>query len=1024
MFRWARVVTVRPMCSSLVWGLDSEAILVALMTGPMTDSERINSFLRQARSRALLETGIRTGGHAFAILVLVILLLALAAALTGPAVSWPYVTVGTIVACVASGIALGFVRPSRVLDEPTAIARLVGKRQPPLASDLLSAVELQSARAKTDTSPDMASAFYASVAEATVPIPVEELIPLDRAVRAIAVAVLALFALLAALLIFPAAVGRGMRTLFHTPTLFEGATAVRDPLVGDVRVTYDFPAYTGLSRQIIEGSTGDLRALRGTRVHIEMRPLRSARQARLLLGESGEAGVLAANLNHGTLTATLALDDNGAYRVWLLPFLGRPVREDRAHRIVVESDQPPEVDIVGPADRLELATPRPVEVGYHARDDFGLDEIALVYRVNDGSEQRQLLKNAQGLREVRATTTFEPASAMLTPGARVAYHIEAKDRDEVSGSKTGVSRTLTLVIQNPREDVEEHLVREREILEKLIVSLADRIELENKPTEDPERGARLREIHDGEAAGLVGLGRLVDQQRKSGGAGKVMVNALTAVATRLGKLLHDEDEFLALLGKNGGGTPALWARTHAVAPRHISELEAAVLSLDDLIGRQRLDDLATIGKELVAAHKRLQDLLERYKATGDEQLRRQIEREVRELRARIAELAHKIAEVKARNEVSPDFMNMPDARKAMEQAARLDSLLSKGDPRSLEDALSELGDSLASLRDMLDKNAGDFGNSRFPQESRALAELSRKLGDLEGDQRSLASDGQALAKEVDSELGKRMETQQAEFLAKAKQKLEQIQKKMAGNTPRELGSSAENAVSALRENLRQLRRLLPAKEWSEAQHEAERMGTGLAHLQHLSGRQVAQSRPPSQNLMSFDGQVDEAAALARDLAADLSRVVPRGGDVMSPDQRERTRNLGQRQGTIEDRTRALTHELGGKSESVPGAEGTAAELEEIAGQMRQASLDLQQGSAHEGAGRADEVAQRLAKLRQSMGHKPSEGSRESREPVRIPEADASKAPREWRQELMEAMREKAPEKFRDEVRHYYEELVR
>jgi hypothetical protein len=99
-------------------------------------------------------------------------------------------------------------------------------------------------------------------------------------------------------------------------------------------------------------------------------------------------------------------------------------------------------------------------------------------------------------------------------------------------------------------------------------------------------------------------------------------------------------------------------------------------------------------------------------------------------------------------------------------------------------------------------------------------------------------------------------------------------------------------------------------------------------------------------------------------------------------------------------------------------------LEEIAGQMRQAGEDLQQGAAHEGAGRADEVAQRLAKLRQSMGRKPSQGSRESREPVRIPEADATKAPREWRQELMEAMREKAPEKFREEVRRYYEELVR
>ena len=995
----------------------------------MTDSERIHSFLRQARSRALLETGIRTGGHACAMLVLAFLILALAAAATGPAVSWPYVALGTIAACVAGGIALGFVRPSRVFEQPSAIARMVGQRQPALASDLLSAVELQArpaveADVSADISADMAGAFYATVAQATEPIVLEDLIPLDRAVRAVAIAAAALLALLAALLVFPSAVGRGMRTLFHTPTLFEGAQVIREPLVGDVRVTYDFPAYTGLSRQIIEGSTGDLHALRGTRVNIEMRPLRSARQARLLLGDSGEAGALTANLNHGKLSATLALDENGAYRVWLLPFLGRPVREERAHRIVVESDQPPEVDIVGPADRLELASPRPVEVGYHARDDFGLAEIALVYRVNDGPEQRTLLKNAQGMREVRATTTFEPASAMLTPGARVAYHIEATDRDEVSGSKAGVSRTLTLVIQNPREDLEEHLVREREILEKLITSLADRIEVDGKASEDPERPQRLREVHDGEAATLVGLGRLVEQQRAAGGASKLLASSLAAVATRLGKLLRDEEDVLVALAKGAGASAALWARYRAVVPRHVAELEAGVLALDDLIGRQRLDDLASIGKELVAAHKRLQDLLERYKATGDEQLRRQIEREVRELRARITELAHKIAEVKARNEVSPDFMNMPDTRKAMEQAARLDSLLAKGDARSLEDALSELGDSLSSLRDMLDKNAGDFGNSRFPQESRALAELSRKLGDLEGDQRSVAEDGRVLAKEVDTELGKRVEAQQAEFLAKAKQKLEQIQRKVAGNLPRELGSSAETAVGSVRENVRQLRRQLPAKEWNEAQREAERLESGLAHLQHLSGRQVALSRPPSQNLIGFDGQVDEAVALARDLAADLSRVVPRGGDVMTVEQRARTRNLGQRQGSIEDRTRALTHELGGKSESVPNAEGTAAELEEIAGQMRQAGEDLQQGAAHEGAGRADEVAQRLAKLRQSMGHKPSEGSRQSREPVRIPEADASKAPREWRQELMEAMREKAPEKFRDEVRHYYEELVR
>ena len=40
------------------------------------------------------------------------------------------------------------------------------------------------------------------------------------------------------------------------------------------------------------------------------------------------------------------------------------------------------------------------------------------------------------------------------------------------------------------------------------------------------------------------------------------------------------------------------------------------------------------------------------------------------------------------------------------------------------------------------------------------------------------------------------------------------------------------------------------------------------------------------------------------------------------------------------------------------------------------------------------------------------------------DADDSAAPRAWRQELLDAMKEKAPERFRDEVRRYYEELVK
>jgi hypothetical protein len=136
----------------------------------MIDYERIGLFLNRARTRALVEVGMRTAGHTLALLGLLFLALAVIAKLSGPAASWPYVAFGSVLACVASGIALGYFRPARMLADPVAIARLVGSRRPSLASDILSVVELQLARSGgAETSNEMAEAFCTTVADATRP---------------------------------------------------------------------------------------------------------------------------------------------------------------------------------------------------------------------------------------------------------------------------------------------------------------------------------------------------------------------------------------------------------------------------------------------------------------------------------------------------------------------------------------------------------------------------------------------------------------------------------------------------------------------------------------------------------------------------------------------------------------------------------------------------------------------------------------------------------------------------------------
>jgi hypothetical protein len=535
---------------------------------------------------------------------------------------------------------------------------------------------------------------------------------------------------------------------------------------------------------------------------------------------------------------------------------------------------------------------------------------------------------------------------MLTPGARVTYHIEAHDRDDISGSKMGASRSLTLVIQNPREALDEHLAAEHVVLDKLVGTLADRIEFGEAVVESPplERLWRWRDLHEAEESHLVLLGRLVDEQRRKTSSSRTLVAALGNIADRLGRQMREEADLLKGLrnqADRGALTPSRLNRLQPAGARHVTELESAVLLLDDLIGRQRLDDLAELGKELTDAHKRLQDLLARYQAAGDESLRRQIEREIRELRARIAELARKIAEVKARNEVATDWMNMPDPKKAMEQAARLDSLLEKGDARSLAEALAELGKTLAALSQALDKNADDFTHERFPQESRALAEAMKKIGDLEGDQRGLAGDSKALAEETEAEQERRLGAQLEAFLAKAKQSLDGVQRRIAGAPPREAGSSLSPDLERARDNVRQLRRQLSAKDWAEARKESERLVAGLRRTQSALVERGA-GKPTSSSFESYGAQINEAGALAQDLAADLAKLVPRSEEALAPGQRERARSMSERQDSIGERTERLAQEL--DKAQVPGGDMASSELGGVAGQMRQASKDLRQGA--------------------------------------------------------------------------------
>jgi hypothetical protein len=1007
--------------------------------GTMSEIERIRSFLAAMRRRLLVRAAIETAGLGVAAMVVALLGLSVAAAAVGPAGFWPALTTGALLALALAALAAGVWRPAQKLRDERAAARRAGALVPPLASDLLSAVELgepAGGDAAAIVSPSLVRAFHADVARALAPVDPRALVPLRPAAAAVAAGVAALAVVWASAALFPT-LALGLRTLVHRPSLFEGAAVSEGPLVGDVRVTYSYPAYTGLPPRTVEGSTGDIVAVKGTRVRLEARPLRSARKALLLLGEAGEGGELPATLADGTLRAEMTLSANGTYRFWLQPTLGRSVRERGSHRIEAEADAAPRVEIQGPADRLELATPRPIEVGYTASDDFGLGAVELVYRVGDRPEQRMLLRDARGAKTAQGRTLWDPAASALLGGERIAYRIEARDRDEVSGAKVGSSRTLYVVIQNAHESLEDRLERQRQVLERLLGDLGDR--LEHGPAEAradaaeiASRLAALATVHDAEEGHLTLLGRLLDDDRREGTLGKPLRAALAGVADRLAKLLREEAPMLT--AQRLKTTPGGLGQLAAAEGRHVAELERDVLLLDDLVGRQRLEDLATLGKELTDAHQRLQDLLARYKATKDENLRRQLEREARELRARIGELAQKMAALKERNDVPEEWRNAPDMKALAAQAKKFDDLLEKGDPNDLEHALSELGDDLRDLRKMLDQNLDGFGGERFPQENRVVADLMKKVGEIEGDERTLEKETQAVAERQEAEVSKRLQGQLEDFLKREGEKIDKLKQRLASVPTGDPESALAEDVERARDSAKQMMRLLSERDLAEAKGEAERAANNLDraadHLQEAAG-QPPDGGKRGNKRKGADAEreksaeaVGEARGLAQEIADDLEKLLPRPQETMSPADREQARQQSEKQGAIGDRTDETADEAARKLGKTPGLEKAQGELKSAASRMRQAAEMLKRSESKGAASAERDAADRLSKLRDSMQERSMGSSRPKHDPVRIPGADESAAPRAWRQELMDAMKEKAPERFRDEVRRYYEELVK
>ncbi len=455
------------------------------------------------------------------------------------------------------------------------------------------------------------------------------------------------------------------------------------PAIIDFEVTCEYPAYTGLGEQPGPSRSGNIRALRGTRVRVIAAATKPVETAWVTFDypsaetETDEDGVERPPDESGELVTvdvdgkrvgplTIEINEQATYTFHLRDEHGFTNQKPVAYSITPLPDRAPEIDIASPESATRRTPDMGVPIRFVARDDFGLTALRLVYRAttSEPKEEKDLTPEDvvegklpielphDGLTELPAEYFLDLASLGLQPGMVLRFRLEATDNDAINGPKTGksVERVVTIISdQDAFKRVEEEQQALQRRLRKLIRQQADN----KKLTEQLEA-----ELAAADALSLKQAEQLEEAKR-----------AEDAIAEATRELARDFDPTIETMQENP-----------LVQPRSVMRMQEMKDALAELARRE----MALAGSQLKAARD----------AASAEQRARQLEH--------AAQTEQEI--VRALNRINDQFDRLQEEQRLLSLASSAKSMA------RLQN--SNLDSTREAARDLMGRSPGDLAEDQ------------------------------------------------------------------------------------------------------------------------------------------------------------------------------------------------------------------------------------------------------------------------------------------------------------------------
>jgi len=853
-----------------------------------------------------------------------------------------------------------------------------------------------------------------------------------------------------AVLLAPDLWARGLTNLV-APSPDAGADGERlvDVAVSQLDLEVRPPRYTGLEPRRLPRSSGDVEALIGSEVRFSTTALFPVTGAALVLQSDPESRWLLQLESDGTIKGSLQVGESDRYQFVLVDASGQVVRERVWRSVTAAPDRAPEVTLLLPEQDLEVKPDDTIDFFYEASDDIGIDKVELVVMSDRGEElSRKVVSQANGNRIDKGNSPLAVPSLGLEPGEAVDVHFEVGDHAAPAG--VGKSQARRIQLYSPQDEHDQLLARLEILIERMIDVLADRLE---SPVDarEPFKIADFVRIHQGiggaTEAVLRELEAILQGLSTDSLASDAMRDAVRGVLESVRDVSEQEQAHLKkwVLDPDTADPRVLVSLLDQTNDEAVSVFEQGILELKRLLDGALKDAIMEAGRELLDTQQDIMELLKKLKETNDPAAREAVMKKLRQLQEKLRKLQQQMARAQERapyenqNAAQRPNENQETAQDMEDKMAQVEKLLAEGKIDEAMKLMEEMARSTQELMAALENDLEGGGPSMSAASRKKMQEVQQQLNEVADGQRGLQRETNALEQAIADKQAEMLKERAAQQMGDLKQLAKEIRERLDGVPDKSLHSADQRALGELEKAAREIEQALEQMKIAEAGREsgrvaedADKLGAEVGAAEEREGDAERQGK-----LGKAMDELGKAERAARELADKIEGMQPGPGQGQTPGQGQQLGELGKRQKELQQKLEQLGQKLSELEGELPGiSQELGQPLQEAGKKMGEAKGELEGSRPGPAGQRQQEAMEKLQEAQQQMQERMKRSQRDGgqddestgvnnpKAEVEIPKEDPYARPRKLREEILKMMDEQAPERYRDAIKKFYEDLTK